>query len=628
MDEKLTKKFLFPHSEARPVQEDLISDAAAAAAERKSLIAHAPTGLGKTAATISPCLAEAMKSSATIFFLTSRHTQHQIALDTLRSIKEKYSLDFSAVSIIGRKWMCAMPETSSMYSKDFISFCKAMRDDNKCEFYANLGTRAKPSIECKKAADALSRVSPVDTKRIISICSREKVCPYEMALIAASSAKVIVTDYFYIIDPYIREIFLRKIGKKLEDSILIFDEAHNLPARTRDLMTTRISSFILDRAVKEAHKYRLEEAEFFLREIKSAVEKLASDLAEGQEKLVKKESFAEAVGKIKDYDEILAALEFAADDVREKERASYIGSAALFMKLWQGDDEGYVRFASKTPSKYGTVTTIVYRCLDPAIFTKEVMASARSVILMSGTLTPTSMYRDLMGMPENAVEKTYPSPFPQGNRLVLIVPKTTTKFTQRSEKQFSEIAQSCAEIINAVPGSSAAFFPSYSIMKNVAEKLSPICNKIIFREERGMSKEQKHDFLEEFKLKKGKAVLLGVAAGSFGEGIDLPGNILKGVIVVGLPLEKPTLETKELISYYDKKFSRGWDYGYIMPAITKSLQNAGRCIRSESDKGVLVFLDQRYSWPSYIQCFPDEWDIKVTVDYLEKINEFFKYTNK
>ncbi len=118
-------------------------------------------------------------------------------------------------------------------------------------------------------------------------------------------------------------------------------------------------------------------------------------------------------------------------------------------------------------------------------------------------------------------------------------------------------------------------------------------------------------------------VLLAVAAASFSESIDLPGDLLKCVIVVGLPLQPPDLETKELINYYDKKYSKGWDYGYILPAITKSLQAAGRCIRSETDKGAIIFLDQRYVWPNYKRCFPPDWKIKITEDYVEEIKNFF-----
>jgi len=153
----------------------------------------------------------------------------------------------------------------------------------------------------------------------------------------------------------------------------------------------------------------------------------------------------------------------------------------------------------------------------------------------------------------------------------------------------------------------------------------PLCKKTTILEHQRLTKEDKTEILNKFKsYQKVGAVLLGVATGSFGEGIDLPGNLLKCVVVVGLPLQQPDLETKELISYYDKKFGKGWDYGYIFPAFNKTLQNAGRCIRSETDKGVVVFLDQRYLWPNYKRCFPPDSDIKVTRHYKEMIDEFFE----
>lgn len=631
MDNNYLKKLLFPYSSIRKSQENLVEDVVNTIRKKGQLIAHAPTGLGKTAATLAPILAETIDDEdITIFFLTSRHTQHQIVLKTLKQIKDKHKVNFGAVSIIGKKWMCAMPETAGLYSKEFISFCKALKNDNQCEFYLNLGSKSKPSVSCQKALKQISNISPAGTERIISICKKEKLCPYEVALMLASKAKVIVTDYFYLLDPFIKEIFLKKIGKTLDKSIIIFDEAHNLPARTRDLMTTKISTFILDRAIKEANKYRFDEAEEYLKEIRESIRKLAESLKEGNEMKIGKDLFTETVNQIKDYDEIAAALEFAADDVRESEKASYIGSVALFMELWPGPEKGYVRILSKTPTKYGEMVSIAYRCLDPSIFTKDLVAGSYSTILMSGTLTPTSMYKDLMGFPDDAIEKSYKSPFPDKNRLVMIVPKTTTKFSMRNETQYKEIAGICNEIIERIPGNCAVFFPSYNLRDKVNMYLAEECKKQMFLEKPGMEKEAKHEFLEKFKASK-EAVLLGVASGSFGEGIDIPGNILKGVIVVGLPLQKPSLETKELIKYYDEKFSKGWDYGYIMPAITKALQNAGRCIRSEKDKGVIVFLDQRYSWPNYIRCFPEDWDIKITVDYTEEIDNFFensKYSKK
>ena len=151
-----------------------------------------------------------------------------------------------------------------------------------------------------------------------------------------------------------------------------------------------------------------------------------------------------------------------------------------------------------------------------------------------------------------------------------------------------------------------------------------LSEKTVFTEKQGLSKEERDEMLEKFKgYNKTGAVLLGASSGSFGEGIDLPGDFLKGVVVVGLPLSKPDLETEELIKYYDRRFGRGWDYGYVYPAILKAIQNAGRCIRSKEDRGVIVFLDERYAWKRYYECFPKDWNFQTTSMPISLIEMFF-----
>jgi len=140
-----------------------------------------------------------------------------------------------------------------------------------------------------------------------------------------------------------------------------------------------------------------------------------------------------------------------------------------------------------------------------------------------------------------------------------------------------------------------------------------------------MSKEEKENFLEEFKSERKKGgVLLGVSGANFAEGVDLPGDLLNGVVVVGLPLGKPDLKTREVINYYEKKFGQGWDYGYIFPAMTKCIQSAGRCIRSETDKGAVIFLDERFAWERYYNCFPDRVGLRVTKEYEKLLRDFFE----
>ncbi len=608
--------FLFPHAQVRSVQRQMMHDAGEALEKRNHFVAHAPTGLGKTAATLSPALDLALKRDLVVFFLTSRHTQHKIVLDTLKAIRKKYNADFIATSIIGKKWMCTQQGVTTMRSNDFFPYCKALRESKTCEPYEN----ARQGVQRDMTLREIEQEAPLPTETVISRCSEKNICPYEVSLLLAEKSKVIVTDYYYLLHPHIRNAFLKKTRKKLDQAIIIFDEGHNLPGRARELMTQRISSRMILGAAKEARKYRFDDLAVAMAELNSALENLANGLQQDGEKLVKREELLDALSRFANLEEIVTRLDAAANTVRQEKQRSMLGTIAEFLESWPGDDEGFSRILVKQNKNI----LLARRCLDPSLATKELVEGAYCTITMSGTLSPASMFADLLGIPAgNRITKEYPSPFPEQNRLALVVPRTTTKFSQRSDAQFKSIAGYCARLTNQIPGCVAMYFPSYQIRDAVNNAFSPLSNKTLFLEQPNMTKEQKAQFLERFKkYKDSGAVLLGVASGSFGEGIDLPG-ILKGVIVVGLPLDRPNLETQQLIEYYNRKFGKGWDYGYTMPALTKCMQNAGRCIRSETDRGVIIFLDERYAWPRYFSCFPSDWNLRISVDPAQQISSFF-----
>jgi len=606
---------LFPHERVRPVQQELIQAVEQCLSEKKHLIVHAPTGLGKTAAALAPCLKLALERDVHVFFLTSRHTQHHIVLETLKLMKQKYGLAFLSTSIIGKQWLCAQPNVQTLRSNDFHAYCRALREDHQCKYYENIKAKTNPAA--RRLFAQLETSAPNTTEYVLAESKSAELCPYEMSLLLAAKSKIIVTDYYYLLNPKIRESFLKKTNKKLENAIIVIDEGHNLPSRARELMTQKISNFTIKKALKEAKKYGFDDIIPLLNGLQDILAEATAKLQNYAELRLRKDLLVQAVAKLCEYEEFIARLENRADDVREQQKQSALGTIATFLEQWQGPDAGFIRYAVRKDPIIG----IVYRCLDPSLLTKELIASSYSTILMSGTLTPTNMYKDLLGFPANTVERVFPSPFATQNRLVLVVPKTTTKYSLRTPAQFSAIANVCADIVEKIPGHLAIYFPSYAVRDAVNNLFATKCTKTLFCEQPGMSKQQKQEFLERFTAYK-EAVLLGVAAGSFGEGIDLPG-VLKGVIIVGLPLERPNLETQELIQYYDDKFGRGWDYGYVLPALTKCLQNAGRCIRSETDRGVIVFLDERYAWPRYLGCIPKDWNAQVTTNYAQLINSFF-----
>jgi len=600
----------FPHEKIRDSQQDFMNLITEALEKKKPIIVHAPTGIGKTAAVIAPVLEYAVKNKLNIFFLTSRHSQHIIAVETLKKIKQKVC-DINCVDIIGKKWIC-LQDVEKLHTSEFSDYCKTMKEHGTCSYYQNIKDNGSLSAAARLAMEKIKE--PMHIEEISKICKELEICPYEILINLAKNCNFIITDYYYIFDEAIRSNFFRKTEKELEKSIIIVDEAHNLGERIRNLISVKISTFILQRAIDEASKFGHRKLAASL----SRIAKILVELSDAKERKLSKYDFMDRIS-FYDYDKLIKDLNLAADEVREKQKHSYLGSVAKFLFSWNGEDEGFTRIISKGKYKGKDVVTLSYVCMDPSLATEFVINNSYSTIMMSGTLTPTSMYKDILGFPEDTIEAEFRSPFPVENRLNLIVAETTTKYTERSEKQYEEIANKCMTVSKMIPGNIALFFPSYDMMEKIEKYLD--LGRSIFMEEKGMKKQEKTKFLEKFK-KTLNGAMLAVVGGSFSEGIDLPG-ILKCVVVIGLPLQPPDLETKEMINYYDHKFGKGWDYGYIFPAMNKVMQAAGRCIRSEKDRAVRIFLDERYANQQYLRFFPKDWDIKVSENWEEEVTNFF-----
>lgn len=610
--------FFFPHNNIRPVQDEVIRNVITALKEKKPLLLHAPTGLGKTAAAIGPCLKHAIDNDLIVFFLTSRHTQHKIAVDTLAEIRKKYNLDFVAVDIIGKKWMCPLKKVRNFYTNEFYEYCKKAREENQCKYYKKTcQAPMRLQKEAKALLPELIKINPIPVEKFVTLCTAHGLCSYEVSMHLAALARVIITDYYYIFHNGIRNAFLKRINRELEDCILIIDEGHNLPNRIRELFSARLSSAMIVRAVKESRDNRFPSAIECLNTIQEGLNSLSENMKENTEKLVKRESLLSE----EDTESTLDTLMTVGEQILLMKRRSSVIWVANFIDAWSGEDRGFARIFSLEKER----VILSYRCLDPSVVSSEVVNKAYSTIMMSATLQPVSMYSDLLGF-NNPIMKSFKSPFPVRNRLSIIVTDATTRYKMRTPAEYQKISQICSRIVNAVEGSCAIFFPSYALRDTVAGLFSQDCHRPVIFERQNMGKKEKQELLRDFvNLKSG--VLMAVASGSFGEGIDLPG-VLKGVIIVGMPLQQPDLETKTLIKYYDEKFNSGWEYGYIFPAISKAIQSAGRCIRSERDYGVVVFLDQRYAWPSYRKLLPEEWDTTVDRDYIKNIRDFFESRKK
>ena len=620
-------KIYFRHDTPRPEQEKLMEEMEKAIIEQKHLIANAPTGLGKTDASISVCMSYALKHKKKVIFLTPKTSQHQMAIDVARGIKEKHKIDITAVDFVGRNNMCSNPFMQDMQSGDFYRICESHRKNNSCQNLTVMKDKGTLTIETKNFSKKLldKHNGVVSNSQIMEFCKNNSIdkknpCAYEMASVLCKEANLIICDFMQLFSPTIRGTFLSKHNLALENCIVIVDEAHNLPDRIRNFLSTSINTSLLNKAKEELIAIEWDTEEVSV--LTNALNELAS------KKLQKFESsrvdFSELGLSTTDAKGYAELFDRAGETFSEKTEKEYsaLFKLASFLNSWAKESSAFVRVISR--KNFGTALSV--KCLDPSISSSKVINESHSTIIMSGTLYPPKMYADIFGIEkEDATLASFNSPFPKSNRLDLIVRSVSTSFAKRNQAEFERIASKIAMITSKTPGNCAVFFPSHNYLRTVLPFMREKISKQLFVQEEAMKPNEVKNTLIKFK-NAGMGfggVLVGVQGGSFAEGVDLPGTSLLSVIIVGVALSMPSIEIKALIEYYEDKFGQGQNYGYNYPAIQRAVQAAGRCIRSEKDQGVIVFMDERFDWGKFKECMPK--DIKLEpIGMGESIDEFWK----
>ncbi|MDY6777189.1 MAG: DEAD/DEAH box helicase family protein, partial [Candidatus Nanohaloarchaea archaeon] len=431
--------------------------------KRNNLIAHAPTGLGKTAATVPSSLAYALEKDKRVFFVTPRHSQHEIAVETLKEIREEHQKSFVAVDLIGKQWLCEGEQGANVYLEGEESDCP--RHDNTYTDQHQLTERAQ-----QKKAEIKREI--LRAEEVKERC--DKVCPYDILMHTAADADIVIGDYFHIFHPGVREALFSKGSINLQDSIIIVDEAHNLADRTRSLNSAHLNEKMLKNAATEAAKYGYYDDEERAKQLRQELQRLArNELGMERETQIGQDDFTQRVTNIRDYDSLIADFEAVAKEAQEDGEDSDCGEIANFLDRWRGTDHGFTRILKKVQRSSGeTYISLSYRCLDPQYTTKEVIRQSHTTIAMSGTLTPLHMYQDILGFPDNRTyTEKYGSPFPEENKLNLLVDQVTTKYKERDEEQYRKIAWYIKKSSEHVRGNIGVFFPSYSLMHEVKDQI-------------------------------------------------------------------------------------------------------------------------------------------------------------
>jgi len=633
----------FPFPSVREGQREFMADVKHAVEAGGILVAHAPTGIGKTVAALVPALQYAIENEKTVFFLTSKRSQHKIAIDTLRLIKERNGLNLTAVDITSKQSMC--PRAVSIY-REFYSlfneFCRNEQRNKRCWYYMN------------HDADALARIRSeiMHVEELCEWCKTRQVCPYKAALEVGKSADVIVCDYNHLFSRDIASKMLEKIEKNLDELIVIVDEAHNLPDRIRNNLSSELR---LKTISETARGIRNIDRELYnnLLQMEMILKKLVTNAAKAKraeitvdrdfligelEKMLRRRievlSYKEFINAIRSRAEAIHAstsrsmpmsMSTGGESESRKERdilQSNLASISDFLDAWT-TEEKCLRILSINDNP-----TLSLKLLDPSVLSEPVFRRAHASIMMSGTLYPVEMYADVLGATRvngrEIILREYKSPFPRENRLIAVTRGLTTKYTKRGEAMYRRIGEKIEAIAENVRGGMAVFFPSYALLKAILAYLSPQIRRRVMVERREMGKMERNRLYEQLRDEE-SGILFAVQGGSFSEGMDYESNTLKAIIVVGLPLSPPTLEVKATQGYYTGKYGadKGRLYGYLYPAITKVLQAAGRGIRSEHDRCIIVLMDYRFAQFPYKRCLPPDFDMIFTDRVEDLCRSFF-----
>jgi DNA excision repair protein ERCC-2 len=630
----------FPYTTVRPHQDQFINTVFDAVEERRSVLIEGSNGLGKTISALAACLPTAVKKNLKILYVARTHRQHDRVIEELREVFKKHPV--TGISLRGRNEMClnVFASRSAHDAKSLMEVCELLKAKGRCPFYKNVDEQTYEYLQLQQQIST----HPYKASEIQRICRKREICPYELVKTSLADANVIALSYLYVFDPVIRNAFLKNLDTELQKVILIVDEAHNLPETAIDITSSSLSLFVIKQAELEAKKFENKETELFAHFFRNEIETMTENI--GKEEQISPESLIEIIqkqGTISDPRDFFEHLREVGFSIKKsmlsegKNPRSYIHRMSEFLLKWLetiGDDS-FINIASKYFNRENVKTAkLEIVALDPSKVTLPVFSSTYSNVIMSGTLQPLEAYMRITELPENTVQCVVPSPFPKEHVFSAVCLGVTTAMEKRTPTMYQKIIERINEVVKNTPANTGVFAASFEVLNALlTEGLENALNKPLFHEHRGMPSKANEKMVAEFKAcsEREGAVFLGVQGGRTSEGVDFPGNQMNSVIVVGIPYAEPTPRVKAQISYYEKCFpTLGREYGYVLPAMKKASQAAGRPIRTLEDRGAIIFLDYRFA-TSYCRGFLPSWisnGMKV-LPYGDKILareicEFFK----
>ena len=607
------KNMKFPYSNIREGQSEFVRSAYRTLARGGVLYASAPTGTGKTVSALYPALrvlGDGRRDK--VFYLTPKATGAESVRDCL-AIMEKGGAVVRSLILTAKDKCC----TEGRICKTSYGACNL----SKCN------KLAEATLELYDLA-----LTTVDANIIAPISKKWQVCPYELSLAYSELCDVVVCDINYLFDP---SVYIRRFFTMGGSYAILVDEAHNLAERAREMYSAELSAAQLSAPSRSellgeysALKKASADAETVFYD--TLYPYLKEEIREGADgELRGAVNLCEIPSRIYTLiDELLLIAEGelrrelrAGDDERDA-RVSYLRGYYYELKkvadIVARFDDSYKLFVF---FENGEIRIKLY-CLDTGPVIRERLSKGAGAVLFSATLSPLGYYRSVLGGDRSDEMLEVSSPFAPEQLSVSIMDKISTRFSEREDTLLG-VCRVIAATISAKRGNYIVFSPSFAYSEALAKAFSSKYPKLhIISQRKNMSAKEKREFLDEFK-KEDKSYLVAfcVMGGIYSEGIDLAGDSLIGAVIVGIGIPSLSYEREAIAEYYQEKYEEGKQYAYIYPGMNRVFQAAGRVIRREDDRGVIVLIDDRFDDPIYKKSLPSLWSGVRFIDDAKRLKE-------
>jgi DNA excision repair protein ERCC-2 len=580
----------FPFATPRPGQRELVATVKKSFEDEIPLLIQAPTGLGKTAGILYPAMLESFSRGQKVVYVTPKNSQHE-ACEKAVDLMNDQGADVKRLTITSKSKMCMKEEP--------------LCNPHYCEYAKDYYSKVAENDLIKK----LNKQKKLSSKKFIKLGEEFQVCPFELSLEGIDHADVVIGDYNYVFSP---RSLVGRLSEPLLDieemPNLVIDEAHNLPSRAQDYFSPELSSNTLKNFQADFH--RLPNS-YALKGFSLCEELLGLiwDFSDSPDEVsvakkieIDPEPFMEVDKRIRDF-----TMHYLESDVEVQ-----IDDPILRFSNYVSDFVSALELTGEeffqTYQKNGASEVLKITCSDASAQLAKAYKFFKNTAAFSATLKPFQYYLELLGFPIDQTRTIeFSSPFKTENRKIVMIPQISTKFKDRMMSA-PRIAEVIEKVCNVKKGNYMALFPSFEFMMKVKSHLELSGYKILLQE-RKMKNSVTERFLDELKWPERPTLLMGVQGGIFSEGVDYPGDMLIGVFVVGPALPNFDFERELIREYYGKRYGEqnAFDYAYVFPAMAKAIQSAGRVIRTETDRGVIILIDPRFLEPSYAETMPNEW---------------------